>query len=172
MQLWRLSGADYAERFDGGFGLAHDGRWNGRGRAVTYCSTGPALCVLEKLVHVDDPALLPDEMRLVRYDAPDDLTVEEVSLDRLPDGWPGNRGLTMTMGNVWLDGVSACLLRVPSAIVPIADTGDRNVLINHRHEDATRIAISRIETFRCDPRLFAFGAPPGEDASGRPVGWA
>ena len=42
MDLWRLSHADYAERFDGGYGLVGDGRWNGRGRPVTYCSTGPA----------------------------------------------------------------------------------------------------------------------------------
>ena len=55
MTLWRLSGADFAKRFDGGYGLANDGRWNTRGRPVTYCSTGPALCVLEKIVHIDDP---------------------------------------------------------------------------------------------------------------------
>ena len=98
MQLWRLSGADYAERLDGGYGLALDGRWNGRGRPVTYCSTGPALCVLEKLVHIDDAALLPDEMMLVRYDAPDALNVEEVPLDSLPDRWRMSRSLTMGDG--------------------------------------------------------------------------
>ena len=73
MQLWRLSAGVYAERFDGGYGLENDGRWNGRGRPVTYCSTGPALCVLEKLVHLDDASLLPDDMV---YAAPDDLKVE------------------------------------------------------------------------------------------------
>ena len=30
MRMWRLSGADYAERFDGGFGHFHGGRWNTR----------------------------------------------------------------------------------------------------------------------------------------------
>ena len=78
MQLWRLSAGVYAERFDGGYGLENDGRWNGRGRPVTYCSTGPALCVIEKLVHLDDASLLPDDMVFVRYAAPDDLKVEEV----------------------------------------------------------------------------------------------
>ena len=108
-------------------------------------------------MHIDDAALLPDEMMLVRYDAPDALNVEEVPLDSLPDRWRMSRSLTMAMGNTWLDGVSACLLRVPSVIVPVADTGDRNVLINHRHEDAASIAVSRIEPFRYDPRLFARG---------------
>ena len=61
MRLWRLAGAAYADRFDGGYGLDHEGRWNERGGLVTYCSTGPALCVLEKLVHVEDTGLLPDD---------------------------------------------------------------------------------------------------------------
>lgn len=49
MRLWRLSGRSYA---------------------LTYCATSPALCVLEKLVHVEDPALLPELM--VTYDVPDE----------------------------------------------------------------------------------------------------
>ena len=157
MDLWRLSDADYAERFDGGYGLVCDGRWNGRGRPITCCSTGPALCVLEKLVHIDDPALLPDEMTLVRYDAPDELEVEDVPVDGLPALWRTDRAVTMGIGNAWLDSTSTCLLRVPSVVVPVRDTWDRNVLINHRHAAATRIAISRIETLRYDPRLFVFG---------------
>ena len=157
MQLWRLSASAYAERFDGGYGLRRDGRWNGRGRPVTYCSTGPALCILEKLVHIDDASWLPDDLVFVRYEAPDDLQVEEVHLASLPQRWRMLGDLTRRLGNEWLDGVSACLLRVPSVIVPIADTRDRNVLINHRHEDARRITLSRMETFRYDPRLFMFG---------------
>ena len=108
MRIRRLSGADYAERFDGGFGLDHDGRWNERGRLVTYCATGPALCVLEKLVHVENANLLPDDTVLVRYHVPDD----------------------------------------------IPDADDRNIIVNHRHQDAVRITISGIEKFEYDPRLF------------------
>lgn len=157
MHLWRLSTSTYAERFDGGYGLGNDGRWNGRGRPVTYCSTGPALCVLEKLVHISDASLLPDNMMVVRYEAPDDLGIDEVLLDSLPERWNSLGSLTRRLGNDWLDSASACLLRVPSVIVPIADTLDRNVLINHRHQDARRITLSRIETFRYDARLFTFG---------------
>ena len=59
MLLWRLSIARYARIFDGGYGLHNEGRWNSRGTRITYAATSPALCVLEKLVHIDDPALLP-----------------------------------------------------------------------------------------------------------------
>ena len=157
MLLWRLSASAYAQRFDGGYGLRRDGRWNGRGRPITYCSTGPALCILERLVHVADASSLSDDLMFVRYETPDDLQIEEVRLDSLPERWRMRGDLTRHLGNEWLDRVSACLLRVPSVIVPIADTGDRNVLINHRHEDARRITLSRMENFRYDPRLFTFG---------------
>lgn len=153
MRLWRLSSAEFAYRFDGRYGVVHEGRWNERGRLVTYCATGPALCVLEKLVHIEEPDLLPDDTMLIRYDAPDGLQVEERLLADLPADWQVDEGVTRSLGSAWLDGVSSCLLRVPSVIVPVPDAGDRNVLINHRHRDAARITISRMEKFTYDPRL-------------------
>ncbi len=157
MRLWRLSGAVYARRLDGGYGFDNDGRWNTRGRRVTYCSTGPALCLLERLVHIDDMALLPDDTMLVRYEAPDDITIEEFRLEDLPDNWRLDESVTRAMGNAWLDRATAGLLRVPSVVVAVADTDDRNILLNHRHEDAGRITVSGIEPFAYDPRLFTFG---------------
>ncbi|MDE0065081.1 MAG: RES family NAD+ phosphorylase [Gammaproteobacteria bacterium] len=157
MRLWRLSGADYAERFDGGFGHSHEGRWNTPGHPVTYCSTGPALCVLEKLVHIDDPLLLPDDTMLVCYEVPDEITVESLLLEQVPDDWRNVPRVTRSMGDAWLQGLSAALWSVPSAVVPIAHANDRNLLVNHRHEDADRISISRVDRFEYDPRLFSFG---------------
>ena len=84
--LWRLSGLRPASAFDGGYGLLFDGRWNTVGYAVTYCATSPSLCVLEKLVHVDDPALLPD-LAMISYDAPHDTGIDAIGLDELPNDW-------------------------------------------------------------------------------------
>jgi RES domain-containing protein len=84
MRLWRLSGRQHAESFDGGYGLLYDGRWNTTGHAVTYCATSPSLCVLEKLVHIEDPALLPDLVMLT-YDVPDYLACEIVAFEELPN---------------------------------------------------------------------------------------
>ena len=42
------------------------------------------------------------------------------------------------------------------AVVPIPDADDRNLIVNHRHAEAARITVSRIEKFDYDPRLFAF----------------
>ena len=80
MLLWRLSSARRAADFDGGFGLFNDGRWNTRGRPVTYCSTVPSLAALEKRVHVADPALLPPQV-MVAYDVPDGISVRRIEID-------------------------------------------------------------------------------------------
>jgi RES domain-containing protein len=65
--------------------------------------------------------------------------------------------MTRAMGDAWLDRASAGLLRVPSVVIPVADGDDRNVLVNHRHEDASRLTVSGIEPLAYDPRLLAFG---------------
>jgi RES domain-containing protein len=153
MILWRLSGNQHAQAFDGGYGLLHDGRWNTAGHAVTYCATSPSLCVLEKLVHVQDPELLP-ALTMVRYDVPDSLGVETISIAELPVSWRSQENWTQQRGDQWHAALRAPLLRVPSAIVPLADSPDMNVLINHQHPVASEITISAAESFVMDTRLF------------------
>ena len=152
MRLWRLSIAAFAQSFDGGYGLRFDGRWNTRGHAVTYCATSPALCVLQKLVHIEDPALLPD-LTLIAYDAPDDMAVESVQVEDMPADWRRHEAWTQARGDGWHRTRSTPLLRVPSAILPFADSPDRNLLINHSHPDAARIATASARPFTLDPRL-------------------
>jgi RES domain-containing protein len=154
MILWRLSGVAHAQAFDGGYGLLYDGRWNTAGHAVTYCATSPSLCVLEKLVHVEDPELLPALM-MVRYDVPDVLGLETVSIAELSESWQFQEGWTQGRGDAWHEAVGAPLLKVPSAIVPLDGSPDENVLINHRHPSATQIQIAAVEAFALDIRLFA-----------------
>jgi RES domain-containing protein len=153
MLLWRLSGVPHAKAFDGGYGLLFDGRWNTAGHAVTYCSTSPSLCVLEKLVHVEDPALMPPLM-MVRFDVPDGLSAETVAFAELPASWRAQESWTQRRGDRWHEGERTPLLRVPSAIVPIDGSPDMNVLISHRHAEAAHIRIALIEPFALDARLF------------------
>jgi len=153
MILWRLSGVRHAQAFDGGYGLLYDGRWNTAGHAVTYCATSPSLCVLEKLVHVEDPALLPP-LAMLRYTVPDDLAAETVALADLPEAWRLNESWTQARGDRWHAALAAPLLRVPSAIVPLDGSPDMNVLINHRHSDIAGITIAASEAFALDMRLF------------------
>ncbi|MEQ8813440.1 MAG: RES family NAD+ phosphorylase [Thalassobaculum sp.] len=152
MRLWRLSGTRHAEAFDGGYGLLYDGRWNSVGHAVTYCATSPALCVLEKLVHVEDPSLLPDLVMVV-YEAPDDLAVERLRVDDLPLDWRRMEGWTQRRGDGWHGLRATPLLQVPSAIVPLPGSPDLNVVISHEHPDTARIRLVDMMRFELDVRL-------------------
>lgn len=153
MILWRLSGTIHARAFDGGYGLLFDGRWNTVGHAVTYAATSPSLCVLEKLVHIEDPALMP-ALVMVRYEVPDNLALLEIGISTLPDDWRLQESLTQTLGDSWHTGLETPLLGVPSSIVPITGSPDLNIVINHRHPDAARIRIIAAEQFTLDVRLF------------------
>ena len=153
MILWRLSGKRHAQSFDGGYGLLYDGRWNTAGHAVTYCATSPSLCVLEKLVHVQDPELLP-ELVMVRYEVPNGVGVETISIAELPKSWWLQESWTRQHGDQWHAALATPLLRVPSAIVPLDGSPDMNVLVNHRHAAAAEITIVAAESFVLDARLF------------------
>lgn len=153
MILWRLSGRQHAEAFDGGYGLLFDGRWNTSGRAVTYCATSPSLCILEKLVHVEVPELLP-ELVMLTYEGPDTLAVEIVNLESLPPDWRRQEAWTQRRGDEWYVAQSAPLLRVPSAIVPISGSPDLNVVISHNHPASKEIRLRKQEPFELDTRLF------------------
>jgi RES domain-containing protein len=153
MRLWRLSSVRRARDFDGGFGLANAGRWNTRGRAVTYCSTVPSLASLEKRVHVTDPALLPPQA-LVEYELPDDISIRRIEITDLPSDWTVRETHTQAIGDGWLDAGAEVLLCVPSVIMPVPRAPDRNVLINHRAAGVGLIEIAAVTPFTLDPRLF------------------
>lgn len=153
MLLWRLSSARRARDFDGGYGLHNDGRWNTRGRPVTYCASVPSLAALEKRVHVADPALLPPQM-MVAYHVPDDVTRRALRFDELPADWPARQTYTQKLGGEWLDAAAETLLFVPSVVMPLAQAPERNVLINHRTAGAASIEIAEVTPFTLDPRLF------------------
>ncbi|HLI21798.1 MAG TPA: RES family NAD+ phosphorylase [Stellaceae bacterium] len=154
MRLWRVSSVRRAGDFTGGYGLLYAGRWNTPSRPVTYCSTVPSLAALEKRVHVADPALLPPQA-IVAYDVPDDISQRSIDLAMLPSDWVKREVATQRIGDQWLDAAEEALLIVPSVIMPLANATDRNVVINHRHAAAGRIAIANVIAFSLDPRLFA-----------------
>jgi len=153
MRLWRLSSARHATDFDGGYGLFNDGRWNSKGRPVTYCASTAALAALEKRVHVADPALLPPQV-MVTYEVPDGTAMRSIAIEELPDDWTTRQTDTQSVGDRWLDSVREVLLSVPSVIVPLGNAPDRNILINHRAAGVAAVRIEAATAFTLDPRLF------------------
>src|SRR5690349_2557346 len=123
MRLWRLSSARRAREFDGGYGLYNSGRWNTKGRPVTYCATVPSLSALEKRAHISDPALLPDQV-MVEYDVSDAVPLRRIELDDFPADWTMRETHSQRLGDEWLDQASEAILIVPSVIMPIASAPD------------------------------------------------
>ena len=124
---WRRG---HAKAFDGGYGPLFDGRGKTVAHAVTHGSTSPSLCVLEKLVQIEDSSLLPEMM--VTYEIPLHLGIDTIGLEELPGDWRRREAWTQQKGDDWHGLRANPLLRVPSAIVPLPVSPDVNFLINHK----------------------------------------
>jgi RES domain-containing protein len=80
---------------------------------------------------------LPKSYRLLKAQAPDDLSLRTIAAADLPRNWISNQITTRTIGDEWLASKSTALLRVPSAIVPET----YNILLNPAHAEASRIQV-------------------------------
>jgi RES domain-containing protein len=150
MRLWRIS--NHAS-LSGEGGLYASGRWHNRGRRVVYLADHPASALLEVMVHLEiDAEDLPSHYQVLGIDVPDDLAITALAERELPSDWREQVAVTRTLGDDWLRGVSAALLRVPSALVPDAT----NYLLNPAHSGAARIMIASATHSSFDKRLIAF----------------
>lgn len=129
------------------------GRWNRKGEAVLYASSGIALACLETVVHLA-AGDLPLNRYLVRLDVPDAVWGRRriVTAETAPVGWdavpPGKTSLDL--GSAWLaDAQAPALLCVPSVVVP----EELNVLVNPNHPDAGRIKAVKLRKWLYDARF-------------------
>lgn len=152
LTAWRLTTPPYADLSGEGARRA-GGRWNPRGAAVVYAGDHPALAVAEYLVHVRDPEDLPDALVFLRIVVPDGVSVATVAradLEREDAAWRrAGAPACLAIGAAWLDARAAAVLRVPSAVVPLAE----NVLLNPAHPDAAQCAIAETVPYVFEPRL-------------------
>ena len=147
--LWRLYRAKYGPGLDGIGGTFADGRWHNRGDRVVYFGASAAIAVLERLAHTDAD-LLPDDLRLARFNYPDAVPLLNVeALSALPAGWVQDEAATRCIARPWWRERSSCLLMVPSAILP----EETNVLFNPQHPDAVTLQLVEERPFQFDSRL-------------------
>ena len=90
---------------------------------------------------------------MVTYEGPDTIGIENFALQDLPSDWRRQEAWTQAQGDAWHLAHATPLLQVPSAIVPLPDSPDLNVLINHHHPAAAQIRLRAREPFVFDPRL-------------------
>lgn len=146
---WRLVKSVHAATAFGGEGAARaGGRWNSYGRPVVYAASSRSLAVLENLVHLDFP--VAHLLALFRVEFPGGM-ITTLPPKSLPADWRVDppAGSTQILGDQWLDDARACVLAVPSAVIP----EEVNYVLNPAHPDFAKIKISKPELFTLDPRL-------------------
>ncbi|HEY6936528.1 MAG TPA: RES family NAD+ phosphorylase [Terriglobales bacterium] len=147
MLLWRISNHATLE---GEGGLIASARWHTQGHPILYLAETPAGALVEVLVHLElDPASLPRSYKLLKAEAPDDISMRAINKAELAEKWTQDLVTTRTLGDEWLRSRASALLRVPSAIVPETF----NVLMNPHHPEAARIRIVSHRDYPWDKRL-------------------
>jgi len=150
MKAWRITQKKRAKTaFSGEGARLYGGRWNSPGVPMVYVSQSQALAVLEVLVHLDTPALLAQYVFL-EADIDDSLVIV-LERSTLPRNWKADPvpGAVQVIGDRWVSSGRSAVLRVPSVLVP----EESNFLINPRHPDFTKIAVSRPHAYRFDSRF-------------------
>ena len=112
-------------------------------------SQSRSLAILEVLVNLPASRLLSAYV-FFRIEIPEDV-VHDVEPGTLPPDWRQSPipPSTQALGDGWLTGASALVLRVPSAVVP----EEHNYLLNPEHADFGRLIVSGPVPVVWDPRL-------------------
>jgi RES domain-containing protein len=135
-----------------GAALSEGFRWNSRNTHLVYCSESRALATLEVAVHLDLSEDLPNDRYFVEIDIPDDIQILELALADMPDNWDAKPPAleTQYIGDDFVKGGQAAILKVPSCIVPL----EFNYLINPNHPDASRIKVVAATPMKFDGRIW------------------
>jgi RES domain-containing protein len=147
---WRITKRKYKDAaFTGAGARKYGGRWNSPGTAIVYTAETQSLAILEMLVHLETPDLLPEYV-LIGVEI-DESLVRELDRSKLPRNWraqPAPLELRK-FGDEWLAAGNSAVLRVPSALVP----GESNFLVNPAHPDFSKLTIRDAISFALDERL-------------------
>lgn len=153
MRVFRVEREKYLKTTLEGIGaaLADGYRWNSLNTFLVYTAESRALATLEVSVHLDLNEDLPTDRYYVEIDIPNDITILELKIEELPDGWDSKPPLleTQFIGDDFVKEKSAAILKVPSSIVQ----QEFNYLINTNHPDAARISVVSTTPFKFDERL-------------------
>jgi|TARA_B110000211_G_C13988347_1_gene512787 RES domain-containing protein len=151
MRVFRLSKRKYSKELNGKGAAKSGNRWNSKGTEIIYTAESRALAMAEVAVHLT-LATLPSDYVLIEIEIPDNIIIKEIILKELVEDWnnhPPNSN-TQKIGDIFIDSIKECLLKVPSAVVQ----GDSNYLINPYHTDFKKIKIIEITDFPFDKRIF------------------
>lgn len=151
MRVWRITTRAHAS-FDGEGARLYGSRWTPRGMPAVFTSATLSLAALERFVHTDADLESPSLVAISADVPAEEIAIDSVDVAQLQPDWrtfPPSPVLT-AVGKRWLQASETAVLSVPSAVIP----HERNFLLNPRHREFARIAVSRQEPFTFDPRMW------------------
>lgn len=89
--------------------------------------------------------LLPDDLRLLTIELPDDAPFAELAT------CPTEDDACLAAGQAFLNDGAALGMMVRSVVVP----QEQNILLNPRRHDMVRVSLRANDAFEIDPRFFA-----------------
>ncbi|MGH2645514.1 MAG: RES family NAD+ phosphorylase, partial [Chitinophagaceae bacterium] len=119
MEVYRIGKTKFIHDLSGTGSRLYGGRWNSKGLGVIYTSSYRSLAALELLVHVPLKNLTHD-YSLATIHIPENIRIKTITLHHLPDDWQNismNPSL-QEIGNKWMKELQACILKVPSVVIP------------------------------------------------------
>lgn len=155
MIVYRIEREKYLKTTLTGIGasMSRGYRWNSLNTKLVYTAESRALATLEVSVHLDLSEDLPTDRYYMEIEIPDDITLQEVKIEDLPEGWDSKPPaiITQTIGDDFVHQNEAAVLKVPSSIVP----QEYNYLINPNHPDARKIKVIGKIAMHFDSRVKA-----------------
>jgi RES domain-containing protein len=153
IRIYRILRKPYAQTpFDGEGAYRYGGRWSSPGTRLVYASEHQSLAMLEYFVHLDaDDA--PPELVLATVDVPDDLSRDQIRVEKLPANWrisPAPPELA-NIGDAFVQDAKRTGLLVPSVLSP----AENNWLLNPAHPDFRKIILRGTEPLNYDSRLLS-----------------
>lgn len=126
-------------------------RWNILNTRMIYTAQSRALATLEVSVHLDLSEDLPLDRFYIEIEIPDEITIQQVNLEDLPEDWNSKPPtlVTQTIGDDFINYNEAAILKVPSSIVP----QEFNYLINPNHPDSSKIKVLTTTKMDFDSRF-------------------
>ena len=151
MDAYRIGSRAHPLLDGAGAAASDSARWNSKGRFVIYAAEHYATALLERAAQLNS-IKIPRALVYMRITVPEGIPVEELAIDTLR-GWDADdRTASQKFGDRWYDEQRSLVLLVPSLAAPGLE---RNVLINQRHPEFTRVTSAAPEPIRCHPKLLA-----------------
>ncbi len=149
MKVYRLTTKKYATDLSGMGAKLYGGRWNRVGVSMLYTSENLSLCVLENIVHINNPVFLPTFLAIT-IEIPD--SFKAYSTNDFSDNWRSQDAFEnlRRLTDDFVESGEFLAMKVPSAVIDV----EFNFLINPQHSLFKEVKIINQQEFSFDQRLF------------------